>query len=320
MKTPVLRPPVEAVLFGFERIGMVIRIAWLPIVLSVGLYVALFYSLMGGEALGGIDWSAADPSLATDPSIALKSIVAHENFAQFYLLNSLVLPLLVSLILSCVYVATTRASTLADYEPPSLPFYFALGPRELRYFVVRILYAILIVVTGVIFLGLIAGVVAAVAAVTGSIDAETNPLVIAPGAAVAIWLFIVWVWIVMRFLPVLPIAAVENRIAFGDAWKMTKGNFWRLVVSGLFFLALLQGVIFTLILVIFVPAALILGLVGAFAYSFAGAASFAVFALLAVLAVPAFIAIGSFALAAEAAFPARLYAYLSDCGDDCKIY
>ncbi len=320
MKTPVLRPPVEAVLFGFERIGMVIRIAWLPIVLSIGLYVASFCALVGGEVIGNVDWSAADPSLATDPSIALKSIVAHESFAQFYLLNSLVLPLLASLILSCVYVATTRASTLADYEPPSLPFYFALGPRELRYFVVRILYAILIIVTAVIFFGLIAGVVAAVIAVTGSIDAGANPLVIAPGAAVAIWLFIVWVWIVMRFLPVLPIAAVENRIAFGAAWKMTKGNFWRLVVSGLFFLALMQGIVTTLMLVIFVPAVLILGLVGAFAYSFAGAASVAVFALLAVVAIPAFIAIGSFALAAEAAFPARIYAYLSDCGEECKIY
>ncbi len=314
MKTPVLRPPVEAVLFGFERIGMVIRIAWLPIVLSIGLYVASFYSLMGGEVLGGIDWSAAEPS------ITLERIIAHESFAQFYLLHSLVLPLLVSLILTCVYVAVTRASTLANYEPPSLPFYFALGPRELRYFVVRILYGILIAVTAVIFFGLIAGVVAAVVAVTGSINTGANPLVIAPGAAVAIWLFIVWLWIVMRFLPVLPIAAVENRIAFGDAWKMTKGNFWRLVVSGLFFVALMQGVMFTLMLVIFVPAALIFGLVGAVAYSFSAAASIALLALFVVVAIPAFIAIGSFALAATAAFPARIYAYLSGCGDECKIY
>ncbi len=314
MKTPVLRPPLEAVLFGFERIGMVIRIAWLPIVLSLALYAVTFYALVGGEVLGDINWTASEPDAA------LERIMAHEGFAQFYLLQSIVLPLLVSLILTCVYVAITRASTLAEYEPPSLPFYFALGPRELRYFVVRILYAILIIVSAVIFFGLIAGAVAAVVAVTGSIDAGANPLVIVPGAAVAIWLFLVWLWIVMRFLPVLPIAAVENRIAFGDAWKMTKGNFWRLVVSGLFFLALMNGMIFVLVLIIFAPAVLILGLLGAFASGFVGAAGFALLALLALLAVPAFIVIGSFGLAAEAAFPARLYAYLSGCGDDCKIY
>jgi len=312
MKTPVLRPPLEAVLFGFERIGMVIRIAWLPIVLSLVVYFASIFALLGIGSLGEIDWTA--------PEVVLERSMAHSSFSQLYFLQSAVVPLVMSLILSCVYVAITRASTLAEYEPPSWPFYFALGSRELRYFVVRILYAILIIVSAVIFFGLIAGVVAAVVAVTGSIDAGANPLVIVPGAVAALWLFLVWVWIVMRFLPVLPIAAVENRIAFGDAWKMTKGNFWRLVVSGLFFLAIMHGVVFVLILIIFVPAAIVLGLVGAFASGVVGAGGFALVALLAVLVVPAFIAIGSFGLAAEAAFPARLYAYLSGCGDDCKIY
>ncbi len=312
MKTPVLRPPLEAVLFGFERIGMVIRIAWLPIFLSLLVYFASFVLLLGSAGIGDMDWSASEA--------ALERVITHPGFSAFYILQSIILPFVVSLILSCVYVAVTRASTLAAYEPPSLPFYFALGSRELRYFVVRLLYAILVGVSAVIFFGLIAGVVMLAVSLVGAAEGEASLVVIAPTAAVSIWLFLVWLWIVMRFLLALPIAAVENRIAFGDAWKMTKGNFWRLVVSGLFFLMLMHAMVMALVLIIFVPAVFVLGLVGAVASSFVGAAGFGLFALLAVLAIPAFIVIGSFGLAAEAAFPARLYAYLSGCGDDCKIY
>ena len=43
-------------------------------------------------------------------------------------------------------------------------------------------------------------------------------------------------------------------------------------------------------------------------------------AWLAIVLIPATIALASFGLAAEAAYPARVYAYLTGCGDDCRIY
>ena len=65
MKLPVLRPPLEAVLFGFERIGMVIRIAWLPIVIVILLYGGAL-ALLAGAGLNASDFSSDDPESALE--------------------------------------------------------------------------------------------------------------------------------------------------------------------------------------------------------------------------------------------------------------
>jgi hypothetical protein len=229
------------------------------------------------------------------------------------------MPLAASLILSCVYVAATRASTLTDYEPPNLPFYFAIGGREIRYFIVRLLYTILAIVVTV-FLGAIgAGVVVLAIGAVETVTGEGSAVVMALVGALVLWLILIWLWILLRFLPVLPIAAVENRIAFGDAWKMTKGNFWRLLLSGAMFIAILQGVLMVFILALFVPAAVVLGLVGVIGASVAGPGAFIVLAPLAIIGILALIVFAAFSLAAESAFPARIYAYLSGCGDACRL-
>lgn len=313
MKTPVLRPATEAVLFGFERIGMVIRIAWLPIVIAIALYVVPFVLFMGGSIHETVQYSSGDPEAA------IEALFESPGFIGFYILQSTILPLLASLVLSCVYVAATRASTLAEYEPPSLPFYFALGPRELKYWVTKILYAILIVLVTVVIASVGAGVAAGAVAGAEAMDGEAKALVIAPAVAIGIWLVLIWLWILLRFLPVLPIAAVENRIAFGDAWKMTKGNFWRLLLSGAMFLALLQGVTLILFVAIILPPAIILGLLAVFGAGFIGPAALILLVLLGLIVFAGMIALAAFALAAESAYPARIYAYLSGCGDACKI-
>ena len=313
MKTPILRPATEAVLFGFERIGMVIRIAWLPIVLVIGLYVTMFSIFVGGDATlpAGID--------SNNPERMIEGLLASPGFMSFYILQAAFMPLAASLILSCVYVAATRASTLTDYEPPNLPFYFAIGGREIRYFIVRLLYTILAIVVTV-FVGAIgAGVVVLAVGAVETVTGEGSAVVMALVGALVLWLILIWLWILLRFLPVLPIAAVENRIAFGDAWKMTKGNFWRLLLSGAMFIAILQGVLMVFILALFVPAAVVLGLVGVIGASVAGPGAFIVLAPLAIIGILALIVFAAFSLAAESAFPARIYAYLSGCGDACRL-
>ncbi|MEM8771534.1 MAG: hypothetical protein AAGD92_07790 [Pseudomonadota bacterium] len=314
MKTPVLRPAIESVLFGFERIGMVIRVAWLPLVVAIGLYVVSFGLLVGFADVQGwkIETDGFDELFAT--------VVGSAGLVTFFVLQSTILPLIVSLVLSCVYVAVTRASTVADYEPPSMPFYFALGARELRYFAARLLYGIIISIAGAIFLGL--GFVAVAAGIAGAeaLNGYAKALTIAPAAALALAAFFLWLWVSLRFIPVLPIAAVENRIDFGAAWNMTKGNFWRLAVSGLFFLTLLEGMVWALLFLFFLPALIVLALIGGLLFSVAGPAGFLIIGLIVVVLLPAVIAIAAFTLAAEAAYPARLYAYLTDCGDRCKIY
>lgn len=313
MKTPILRPATEAVLFGFERIGMVIRIAWLPIVVAIGVYAGSFFMLLGASAFDNL------PVSVDHPEQTVEAILKSPGFAAFYALNSILLPLLVSLILSCVYVAVTRASTLAAYEPPNLPFYFALGPREIRYFIARLLYVVLIILVTIAIAAAGAGVAALAIGGIEAAEGQAKALVIAPAAAIGVWLALVWLWVLLRFLPVLPIAAVENRIAFGDAWRMTKGNFWRLLMSGAMFIAMLQGLLFVFVLAIVAPAAIVLGLIAAFGAGFVGPAALVVMALLVLVLIPGIIALAAFGLAAQAAYPARIYAYLSGCGDDCKI-
>ncbi len=313
MKTPILRPPLEAVLFGFERIGMVIRIAWLPIVIVILLYGGSF-ALLAGAGLSAGDFTSGDPEEA------IEAAFENSGFLATYALLTMIMPFVTMLVLSCVYVAVIRASTFADFEPPSLPFYFALGPRELRYFVTQLLYGIIIGVTAVVMAAFVAGAIGLTAVASEAVDGQAKALIVAPGAVLAIWIFLVWLWVVLRLLPVLPIAAVENRISFGDAWALTKGNFWRLLISGALFLSILQGVVLILFVMFFIPAAVAIGLLAIAGFGVVGPAAFALFALLALVIVPAIIALASFTLAAEAAFPARIYAYLSDCGEACRIY
>lgn len=226
MKTPILRPATEAVLFGFERIGMAIRIAWLPVVIVIGLYTVSFARLVGFGSLDPVDIFGGDPQQA------IQSLASSPDFVAFCVWQGTLLSLLASLILSCVYVALTRASTLADYEPPKLPFYFALGGRELRYFIVRLLYALLIIFATLILAAAGAGVAAFAAAGFGAVEGEAKALIVAPTAAVGVWLFLVWLWVLVRFLPALPIAAVEShrlwrRLEDDQGQFLAPPAFWR---------------------------------------------------------------------------------------------
>ena len=313
MKTPIMRPPLEAVLFGFERIGMVIRIAWLPILLVMLLYAGAFM-LLAGAGVSTVDISTSDPEEA------FEALIGTGGFVAGYLGFSMIMPFVVMLLLACVYVAVMRAATHTDFEPPSLPFYFALGARELRYFVTQLLYGIIIGVSAAVMVGFVVGVIGLTAVATEAVAGQAKALIVAPGAALAIWLVLVWLWVVLRLLPVLPIAAVENRISFGDAWAMTRGNFWRLLISGALFVSVLNGVVWILLIIFFIPAGLVVGLLAVVGFGLVGPGAFVLFALLALFFIPALIALASFSLAAEAAFPARLYAYLTGCGEECRIY
>ncbi len=314
MKTPILRPATEAVLFGFERIGMVIRIAWLPIVITIALSFLFCGLLIDPEEIFALAEAGEDPE-----RIFESVFVSSPAPSGMFFLKSLAFSLVQMLVMSCVYVAITRASTLADYEPPEMPFYIALGGRELRYFVVRILYAILIIVATLLIGATGAGLAAVTAGIVSAAPSVNEALIITPAVAAGVWLVLIWLWVVLRFLPVLPIAAVENRIAFGEAWNMTKGNFWRLVLSGAMFLAIFEAVLIIFILALFVPAGLVLGLASALGASMIGAGALVLLAPLGIIAIVAVVVIAAFAVAAQAAWPARLYAYLSGCGEACRI-
>lgn len=310
-KMPILRPAVEAVLFGFERIGMAIRIAWLPIVLVIAMYGAAIYAMIGPALIDGIS--------ADNPEDALEGIFTSPQFLILWNVGGMALGITASLIMSCIYVALTRAAALADYEPPRLPFYFAFGGREIRYFLTRIVYALIIIAAAVALSGVGAIIIMIAAAGVDGASPAANAAILAPAFAICIVLVIIFLWVVVRFLPALAIAAVENRIDFGGAWKMSKGNFLRIALSGAMFAAMLQALVFVILIAVLLPPGVVLGLLAAFGYAFAGPPSFAIIGLIVLAFIPGMILLTAFAAAAEAAFPARLYAYLSDCGEACKI-
>lgn len=314
VKTPILRPATEALLVGFERLGLMLRIAWLPILIVLVLYAVGFVPLVMSANFDDIGRALERHELTS-----VRLGWNRGAFMAAYILDMSVLPFAAMLILSCVYVEITKAATRADYAPPRLPFYFALGARELRYFIVRILYALVIFAAAIAALVAGAAVFGVATLLTSAVHGRAAMLVVAPACAAEIAIVLAWLWVVVRFLPALPIAAVENRIAFADAWKMSKGNFWRLLLSGAAFLAMLAALRLVFAIALIAPAALVIAFVAGFGVGVFGPVALAALALIAVALIPAAISLAAFSVAAQAAYPARIYAYLSGCGDACKI-
>lgn len=327
MKLPILRPGVEAVVYGFERIGMAIRIGWFPILLVLIAYGAIL--ALAGGAFVASDIGEAGQTTRIEVEDMDDFEVAVEEFfedgpgaglmAGFFVLWALG-PFIALVLLSCVYVAITRSATHSDYEPPSGPVFFRLGGREFRYFAARVLYSIISAVI-MIFFGLLAvGTLGLGIAGAEGIGGSFGVSVGSVGGAAALIIGYLGVWFAMRFLPALPIAAVENKIEFGEAWKLTKGTIFRLPLSGFFFVALNAAVGYALLILIFLPVLIILGLIGGIGAGLTGGFSFAVFALMIPIGIAGVLAVSAFSVATEAAFAARLYAYLTDCGDECRVY
>ncbi len=320
MKLPMLRPVLEAVTFGFDRIGMMIRIAWLPIFLVIVLQIGA--GAMICDAFGVFDaGDAIDLDAAGQPRIDIENIEVNVNAAAIgaAIFWSIVVGFGTVLLFAPVLVAATRAATRGDYEPPAGPAYFAMGPRQVRYAIVQIVYGLLLLALGAVFGTAAIGVGVGSAALAVEMESQLSPLFASTGVSAAIAIAIIGVWIGLRFLPVLAIAAVEDRVSFGDAWAMTKGNFWRLVLSGLFFLQILQAATAVLFIAFIAPVLVVAALIAGAVSSLIGPAAFILVAIAALILLPAIIAVAAFNLGAQAAYTGRVYAYLSGCGDACKI-
>ncbi|MEM9168131.1 MAG: hypothetical protein AAGC56_00625 [Pseudomonadota bacterium] len=315
MKTPMLRPVVEALVFGFEQIPTVIRIGWFPLLLAIIIPTVAFSTLCG---------PTCSPQIVVegegDPEIIAEAVgEALEAINPVLLVScAVIVGLIAELLVAPIMVVVTRAATRADYTPPRGPIYFALGPREIRYVLVQLIYGVIIAVLVTVFGGLAALAIGGGVAAMEETGGAAGGFALGAGALAALALGLVGLWLALRFLPVLAIAAVDNRIDFGGAWAMTKGNFWRLAISGLFFINLLSVATMVFFLVIILPVALVLLLASAALSALLGAGAFVLMALLALIALPAGIAVICFSVAAEAAYPGRIYAYLSGCGDECK--
>ena len=206
---------------GYARrnIGLLLRLAWPPILLSVGGTVLILMGLGLGDVVTAVR-SGADPYRDANPGLV----------ALGYLLS-----VLGTLALVPAYVVITRHAAGA-YEPPRGLFAgFRFGGREARVIGAAILWFLLLMgvyfgislAGGAVTLGLMA------VAMTG--DATGGAFVVAMVVSFLVTLATLGfvVFFLVRSMLFIPMAATENRIALADAWRATRGNFWRLFAIGL---------------------------------------------------------------------------------------
>jgi hypothetical protein len=304
MKLPILRPAVEAIVFAFENIISIARIAWLPVLLVILLYCMSFFAFLGigvGDVIGGGEGIDA----------TMERAFGGPGLFGFYIAQFTVLPVVAMLLLACVYVAIIRAAVERDHAFPSGIAFFQLGVREIRFVLTQILYGLFIGVSAFIMIVILAATAWLTSAAIEAVDSAAQFLIIAPVVVLVVFVFMIWLWLVLRFLPVTAIAAVENRIAFGDAWSMTRGNFWRIIGAGLLFIFLYQAVVTVFAIVAVIPGLLVAGI-----FFSAGAALGEVIAViglvfLVIIGAIFLAALIAFGAGAEISFPARIYAHLS---------
>ena len=206
--------------FAAKNIGLLLRVAWLPVVVSMAGTAFVFGSV------GLTDFESLASGVPTQPNGSL--------MALGYLLS-----LAGALLFVPAYVIVTRKAA-GGYEPPRGLFAgFRFGKRELRVIGAAILWYLLFLVIYLAFALVIAMLVGGMVAMSGeggfvAVGALSVVLMIA--------LVLGLIFFAVRTMLFVPIAATENRVALGDAWRATKGNFWRLFAVVLVLYAVLTGI------------------------------------------------------------------------------
>ena len=200
---------VFALRFGVTGTPTLLRLGWLPlVVLAVAL--GLLGAGMAGALFGmdpfGAGGFGASGSLGD---------LALSGFAVFLLLIG-------GLLFLPVYVGLIRRAAGLQRERGGL-FGYRFGGRELRVLLAGIVYALCFVPIMLLFAAPFVGV----AGLSGG--TEPNGILVVLGIVLGIAAFCAFVFVGVRLSLLVPLAAAENRVAFGEAWEATKGRFWILL-------------------------------------------------------------------------------------------
>jgi len=225
-KIPVAQTVAESYRFVFGGLGKVIGLIWLPIViLTVGGYFTMvpYFSGMAGALDSG-----------------------DMNQQGALLLRELAFEIVMIVLVAMIAVAITR-EILNPVRRPSF-LRFALGPAEFRVvgglialFFLMIVFIIILVIVGLVIGFAVSAVLPAAGAAAGSKGAAGIGAVV--GAVGCLGL--IYVMVRLGFL-LVPAVAMEGGYGLERSWKLTKGNFWRIMAVVL--LTLLPILIVTLII------------------------------------------------------------------------
>lgn len=197
-KIPVQQTIAEAYRFTFAGLGNVIGLIWLPIVLlTVGRYFV-----------------AADAAISDPENVNLQGPV---------IVRGLAFDLIAVLLFAVMAVAIAR-DILKPRQRPAL-LRFSLGLEEFRVAggYVGLFFLMVVFVIGLFLAAMVAAAAGKIAGGSVIAGALAGAVVLAGLGA------LVFVLVRLSFL-LVPGAALEGGFGLETSWKLTRGNFWRIVV------------------------------------------------------------------------------------------
>lgn len=209
--------------FGWKGLGLSLRYAWPALIL-------MFVGVLFWEKTG----LQRDPFADIDPAMSDVDWPAFFWAILFFVPGYLLfLPLIVRL--------TRMAADEAD--APSGLFYFRWGEREGRYLAALFLLFFLLMM---VLIGMMLPVVVGMSLFNLN---GTTPAVV--GVLIMVATAVFFLWVMVRATLLLASVAIENRIAFAEAFGKTKGQFWPLFGAVLLLSLALVGIQFMIGIVSF---------------------------------------------------------------------
>ncbi|MGV6802466.1 MAG: hypothetical protein ACWA5L_11145 [bacterium] len=212
---------LKSITFAITRLGTTFKVLWLGVAIFIAILAAAGYVFFRDifEVI-----IAGDESYFEDP----------DNIAQFIstYIGFIAIALIASLALIPGKIKITQIAAGVSDVPNGIG-YFKFGGEEIRYVGGYIVYMIIsISAIAVLSIPLIG-----IGASTGwEFDGGGSSAFISIYALLAI---IAYIWFMIRLVAFLPLVAIENRLAPMRAFRMTGGNFWRIIGAGLLFILLL---------------------------------------------------------------------------------
>lgn len=205
-KVRVKDAATEAMNFGLQRWGTVLRVGWFPyllvlvtMIMAYGFVLQPYFSEIAANPEGAD--VIINNALNTPPGIVAQVVVGIFNV----------------ILLACVMNVLYRFVATGE-EPPAGLAFFRLGPAEWRMTLAFLAYYIVMIVAGF-------AVSAPFLLIDGVFGVDEGPVatVLAFGLLGAVC-FILWVGV--RLIIFTPATAVEERLVLLRAWRLSEGHFW----------------------------------------------------------------------------------------------
>jgi hypothetical protein len=257
----------EAMSFAWNNFGNLIRLGWVPLLLVLFAYAGGRYFFLQSIGLDFLEIDFTDKDALSEFRQSADWAISS---TQGGWLLSFVLSIVTAFFLAPLYVVMFRYA-IDDVPLPRQIAHFTFGQRELRYAGAAILFSIISIVALIVFAP--AGFSLMKMANNMPLEVwsltETDPMAFeqemekyVTEQSVATWGLpffisilvgiIAYIWLMMRLTAFMPLVAVENRLGLMRAFRMTKGNFWRILMAVLLLTIMIMLGLFVAILALLV--------------------------------------------------------------------